>query len=550
MNRRRLRFIWCLLAVWILTSGFNNNQDFSQKPEYLKSATYYSDDWVVNFWNSESAMMDQELKKIAEDGFNSIILVVPWREFQPETSPISYNPYALKKFDRVMKSAEKNGLWVQLRIGYTWDYYSHESVLPRYQSLIYQDITKKAWLDYAKTIYERASAFPNFYGGFLTWEDFWDFVDAAATMGRANTSIRMADLIGFRNFMMEHYTLEEVQELYGEELTGYDRIYLPNKESPAFLAFYRFYDEFLNGLLAETQTVFPQLSMEVRLDVDPVPDGKGGVAAADHYATFPCGGAPYTSTMFSVSMGQQNEGETVSAKSVLSELNNYLDLTNFYSGGKPLYVDQLLFVDNTEEYIHNARIKTEELPQFLISAAPILKQKTMGYGIWTYRNYTNNLIYNSQFALGEKEWSMGPGASVVRHNGNMAARLSGKGSQISQNIGTRGGSRENKNVRVSFRADSSSLSTLIVTLGYGSMLVNIKGNVQVDLDFGTMDFTRLTIACDDEEIFIDNVNVYNYEQDGHIYSRQGEALDCLDAVRELNGYLTEQAELPTEAVDN
>ena len=38
--------------------------------------------------------------------------------------------------------------------------------------------------------------------------------------------------------------------------------------------------------------------------------------------------------------------------------------------------------------------------------------------------------------------------------------------------------------------------------------------------------------------------------DGHIYSRQGEALDCLDAVRELNGYLTEQAELPTEAVDN
>ena len=40
---------------------------------YLKSATYYSDEWVINFWNSESNHMEEELKQIAEDGFNSII---------------------------------------------------------------------------------------------------------------------------------------------------------------------------------------------------------------------------------------------------------------------------------------------------------------------------------------------------------------------------------------------------------------------------------------------------------------------------------------------
>ena len=30
----------------------------AEQPEYWKAATYYSDDWVVNFWNSESVHME------------------------------------------------------------------------------------------------------------------------------------------------------------------------------------------------------------------------------------------------------------------------------------------------------------------------------------------------------------------------------------------------------------------------------------------------------------------------------------------------------------
>ena len=60
---------------------------------------------MINFWNSESSHMDEELKQIREDGFNSIILVVPWREFQPSMAPEHYNDYAWEKFDRVMKAA-------------------------------------------------------------------------------------------------------------------------------------------------------------------------------------------------------------------------------------------------------------------------------------------------------------------------------------------------------------------------------------------------------------------------------------------------------------
>ena len=92
-----------------------------QEPDMWKSVTYVSDAWVVNFWNTESDHMEEELAQIAADGFNSIILVIPWREFQPGTSPVSYNPYAFEKLERVMAAAQGQGLWVQARIGYTWD---------------------------------------------------------------------------------------------------------------------------------------------------------------------------------------------------------------------------------------------------------------------------------------------------------------------------------------------------------------------------------------------------------------------------------------------
>ncbi|MEY8339481.1 hypothetical protein AALB16_15930 [Lachnospiraceae bacterium 62-35] len=172
---------WTLLTIVSLLFGLIGPSFVSygaEKPSYLKSATYYSDDWVVNFWNSESSHMDEELEKIAEDGFNSIILVVPWGEFQPQMLPVRYESYAFDKLNQVMEAAGRHGLWVILRVGYTWDYSGGEGI-ERYEKLLYDESTKQAWLDYIKKIYEAAAAHDNFYGGFLTWEDFWNFVQTS-----------------------------------------------------------------------------------------------------------------------------------------------------------------------------------------------------------------------------------------------------------------------------------------------------------------------------------------------------------------------------------
>ncbi len=126
-----------------------------ERPSYWKAATYYSDDWVCNFWNSESYDMEEELRQIAADGFNSIILVVPWKEFQPETQPgqVEKSDYAYEKLERVFREAEKNGLWVFLRVGYTWDYTGEGLDAGRYAKLLYDENTRQMWLDYVRDLY-------------------------------------------------------------------------------------------------------------------------------------------------------------------------------------------------------------------------------------------------------------------------------------------------------------------------------------------------------------------------------------------------------------
>ena len=181
----------------LFTCGFGRMSEYSSGERgYLRSATYYSDDWVINFWNSESVHMEEELARIAADGFNSIILAVPWREFQPETAPVMYEEYAWKKLGGVMDAAGKQGLGVILRVGYTWDYASPESALSRYEGLLYDPQLKAAWISYAERLYKQVSAYENFCGGFLTWEDFWNFTENAAGYGNGIAGRRMAKLCG------------------------------------------------------------------------------------------------------------------------------------------------------------------------------------------------------------------------------------------------------------------------------------------------------------------------------------------------------------------
>lgn len=531
MKKRTKRFAAAAAAVQmaVLTS-------ISAFPSYAsngyeKSATYYSDDWVINFWNSESSRMDEELAQIAADGFNSIILVVPWNEFQPDMNPCRYEEYPMEKFHKVMNAAGQHGLDVYLRVGYTWDYSEGGNGTQRYQDLLYDETTKAAWLDYVKTIYEAGKAHSNFAGGFLTWEDFWNFVSAAGSMKDTEERIKMAEKIGYQAYVQQKCTLEELQQQYGVTVESYERLPLPETGATDFLLFFQFYDDFLNQLLLQSQSVFPNLSMEVRLDVDPISALGGGYIGAGHEVTFPCQNASYTAAMYSVTMGQESNTE-ITAAQALSAMEANLARAGSFNNGKPFYLEQLLFTDNTPQFDYNAKLMANEMAGFITGMEPILKARTMGYGIWAYRNYGSNALFNSQFGLGEKGWDFSEGSSVVERNGTNMARLTAK-SSISQNFGGRLGN--NGSVKVRFHGESSEPRQIWVHLGSETKYVNIDGSQDYFLEFAGRD-NQITFSADGT-VYVDNVNVYDFETDGKLYSMEGTELEMIGAVRQLNGSL-------------
>lgn len=507
-------------------------------PSYLKSVTYVSDAWVINFWNTESDNMDAELKQIAADGFNSIILAIPWREFQPGTSPVSYNQYAFDKLDRVMRAAEDHGLWVELRVSYTWDYYEEEESRLRFREMIGNEKLERAWLEYVEKLYQTASGYPNFHGGFITWEDFWNYMEDSTHFGTGLESKKEAERIGFQDYLERYYTLEEVMDYYDpvKPFHSFQDIYMPQKTSPAYKLLFDFYDDYLIGLLHSAQQVFPNLSMEVRLDVDPVNGKDGGKVGAHHFRTFPCGTSSYTSLMYSVAMGQENRGEKISAATALAAMDSQLNVVKMYNGGKPIYIDQLLYTDSTEEFSHNAQLLDSERNLFITSLPDILRKYTNGYGVWSYWNYTNNPVYNSQFALDERGWETSR-ANVVERDGSRQMRIEGSG-RISQKIGSRIDGKFNHANYVRFSADSDEPATLYVVLGSVTKEVQVNGKGQYELNFGRLSYDKVEFRAG-KEVYVDNIHVYNFIQDGQLHDLDNQELDCMDAIRTLNGLMNE-----------
>ena len=538
MNYRK-RIPGLLAVIFLCISVFGGMTALAaEKPEYLKSVTYFGDAWPINYWNSEDADIEANFDRIVADGFNSIILVVPWREFQPSTTPVQYNQYAFDRLNQVMETADRHGLWVSLRIGYTWDYYGSSSVPARFANVIIGDSADMAaWPDYSKKIYETASAHPNFYGGFITWEDFWDatyFMDRATNM---SDRISTAKSWGYTDYLQSKYTLEEVGEHYGTVFSSFEQVYIPYAKHPSAALFYEFYDQFLMDLLKKTQSVFPELSMEVRVDGDVIYDTEGSHSYYSHGRTFSCEGSPYASLMYSISMGQANNFEKITADQALEAMRGHLANIYAIAGAKKLYIEQLLYMDTTAEFSHNAQIEDSQVAQYITNLAPVIKDTTMGYGLWVYRNYVNNGVYNPQFALGTLGWKKTGNIDVEKRNGTSMVKLV-SGDEISQEL--TGRLNDGDQLYVQFFADSDSGASLTVQVGNSTRTVRVNGPTKFIYSIPWQYQYDLKLTSDKGVVYLDDIKVYTYEQNGRIYDVDGNPLDLDSAFRTLNGQLDAQ----------
>lgn len=527
--------LFAAIGLMSVSSLFSRTTYAAEKPAYLKSVTYFGDEWPINYWGSEDVDMASNFERIKADGFNSIILVVPWREFQPAEPNQEFNQVAFDRLNAVMNCAEEHGLWVVLRIGYSWDYYGKAEVPERYENIVLSNGSARSlWMRYCDAIYQAASAHSNFHSGFITWEDFWDYVN---NMSRDYTQIQMvrkARNSGYQKYLSEHYSLDDVSEKYGKEFMSFSDVYIPYRHSKAAELFFEFYDDMLNGLLAQSQNVFPGLSMEVRADGDPIYRKDGSIEYYySHSATYPCNGAEYSALMYSVSMGQQNQSDRISANAALAAMNRNMN-TLLSGSGKKYYAEQLLYMDSTMEYSYNTQIYETETDAFVRSLAPTLQQTTMGYGLWVYRNYVNNSVYNGQFGLGTTGWKF-TGSSRVEHvDGNAKAYLPER-SSISQELQGRMSGRETIYVEIDAETKQG-WANLTVKLGNREQTIKVGEAGTYKIEFPWAYNYNLTLSSD-HGVYVDNVRVYTYEQYGRIYDKDGNEQDLADDFRILNSLL-------------
>ena len=120
---------------------------YAAESKYIKAVTYFGAAWPVNYWNSNINYADNDFKEIREDGFNAVILVVPWGEFQPGVDPVRYNDDAYGRLNKVCQAAKAQGLQVYMRVSFLWDMYPGAQMpnVERTNLLFSNDTLMPAW---------------------------------------------------------------------------------------------------------------------------------------------------------------------------------------------------------------------------------------------------------------------------------------------------------------------------------------------------------------------------------------------------------------------
>lgn len=392
---------------------------------------------------------------------------------------------------------------------------------------------QEAWYAYLDKMYQTVSTYESFKEGFLTWEDFWGNLNVCGETDE-NIRIQKAEFMGYHKWIKDNYKIEQYNEKYGTNYAVIDVIPAPQRTEPAMAAMFEFYDDFLNSVLEKSQDKFPNLSMEVRTDFDVIYTKEGDMEYYKHTDTFSCMNSSFITIMYGIPMGFENVGERVSYKEALEKTEYTLQQFKLNSANKPVYIDQFIFADNTPEFKNNAQIKEDELNDYLENVTDVLLKYSKGYGIWTYRNYCANVVYNSQFALKDKEWNGNENVIFEKDINSMVCKI-GIGGRIEQIIPQeRLYFNDNEYVFEFEVKNLETPGTMLVTIGELIKTVEVKEKGKVVLNLSSNPPTNISLESKDCSLTIDNIKLYAQVQQGYLYDENNNELQCIEGIRALN----------------
>jgi hypothetical protein len=542
-----MRKLACLLAVAFFISFSVQAGD----SDYIRATTYFGSAWPVNYWNSSLNQTDKDFLEIKDDGFNAVVLVVPWGEFQPGLEPVRYNEEAYRRLAKVCHSAKRQGLKVFLRVSYLWDMYPGRELpnTERINALISSDALLPAWQKYLSRIGFATKSCAE--GSFISWEDFWPAMQQAENVISDIDGALLSRKIGFDKWARKNADKDFLKKyaLTEKRLGAYP---IPGRKSPDFRQVYKWFDDqLLDRLMLALAKNLANASIEARVDDDPIYNGEKLIDWYSHKKTYQVSTSPYVMTYWAPAMGAENRRESDSANKVLDRFT-YMQKKISKDTENKIFIEQFLFKDNTPSMAQNAIIAPEEVSHFLKNiATPMLKQ-TSGYALWGARDYDASTLFNGSFSLGALNWKFSSGANVIKLKDNFYARLK-KGASILQSVSSdrdlyRGFA---KSTTLRFSAIGAGVMTATYA-GYTNRITLSAAENSVKLTFPVAHGTNsdLILTSEGGTIDVTDIYLYNFTQISDVRNSLGQPARHLNDIRALNKALAEAQTAPSQFEPN
>ncbi len=522
----------------------------------IKAVHYFSSCWAANFWGGfNEKSVPNDFRQIVSDGFNTVILLLPWRGFQLDIEKEEYNTIYIERLKFLLQQAEVYDLQVLIRVSYP-HYFCPSSIgspLRRIEQVLRDHSALEMWSKFLSMIDGVVSKYSSYKYSFISWEDYWHVLRGFQSREK-HRRLKISKDLGYSGFVMESLGLDSYNDYAcpGEDIYKHgDEIEIPEEKSPRHKYYLDFINFKINEMLDYARAYISPCVMEVRIDKDFFFDNKG----ERHWYSndLQMDSQLPRLTYWAPFVGAENAGEILTADQSYAFLEYYLQgITNFGDNTRHI-INQFNFIDETPEFkgVH-AEIKEGQLHTFMHKAAPLLEKYSQGYGLWAYKDYRQNILTNPEFALNERGWnSFGSKISFIPSKGALIK----KNGKISQGFtffdrGVWGDWLVNSQ-KLFFSIEIGKQSWFRRKMA-NSLSVSFSGEKAVSITikddrcYGFLDISEIVdpyqefefeITCEKGSVLISQVALFLYEFKNHIYGPRGNPGRYRDMVVKFNSDL-------------